>query len=121
MQYLLVVDALNFCFWPAEDLEYEQLATGVKVAPRTCRCNAHFSLQIQLGARPQADMRMQAAAMNDPDSLTATRLQQYTGKDVQKLFNCQQAVPLLEERARLLREVCILAFSLGPSQSSCLG
>ena len=31
LQYLLVVDALNFCFWPDEDLEYEQLAKGLKV------------------------------------------------------------------------------------------
>lgn len=31
LQYLLVVDALNFCFWPDSSLEYEQLAKGVKV------------------------------------------------------------------------------------------
>ncbi|KAK9794969.1 hypothetical protein WJX73_009457 [Symbiochloris irregularis] len=76
VQYLLVVDALNFCFWPAEDLEYEHLARGVK-----------------------------AAAMNNPGSLTASSLSQYTGADVQRLFDWQQPVPLLEERARLLREV----------------
>eukprot|EP00198_Chlamydomonas_reinhardtii_P003090 XP_001692426.1 predicted protein [Chlamydomonas reinhardtii] len=32
VQYLLVVDALNFCFWPEEELEYEQLSLGVKAA-----------------------------------------------------------------------------------------
>ncbi len=31
VQYLLVVDALNFCFWPEPGLEYEHLARGVKV------------------------------------------------------------------------------------------
>ena len=31
VQYFLVVDALNFCFWPEEGLEYEHLAKGVKV------------------------------------------------------------------------------------------
>jgi hypothetical protein len=31
VQYLLVVDALNFCFWPDGELEYEHLAGGIKV------------------------------------------------------------------------------------------
>ena len=31
-QYLLVVDALNFCFWPDAELEYHHLAGGVKAA-----------------------------------------------------------------------------------------
>ena len=30
-QYLLVLDALNFCFWPEPGLEYEHLASGLKV------------------------------------------------------------------------------------------
>lgn len=30
-QYTLVLDALNFCFWPAQDLEYEDLAKGLRV------------------------------------------------------------------------------------------
>ncbi|KAF6259077.1 hypothetical protein COO60DRAFT_1270304 [Scenedesmus sp. NREL 46B-D3] len=29
-QYLLVVDSLNFCFWPDAELQYEHLAGGVK-------------------------------------------------------------------------------------------
>ena len=32
VQYLLVVDTLNFCFWPEPGLEYEHLARGLKVA-----------------------------------------------------------------------------------------
>eukprot|EP00983_Pelagomonas_calceolata_P029594 927260-Pelagomonas_calceolata.AAC.2 len=31
LQYLLVVDALNFCFWPDPELEYAQLSLGIKV------------------------------------------------------------------------------------------
>eukprot|EP01031_Cornospumella_fuschlensis_P028814 gene28814-34782_t len=31
-QYIMVVDALNFCFWPCEGLEYEHLAIGLKKA-----------------------------------------------------------------------------------------
>lgn len=33
-QYLLVVDALNFCFWPDGELEYEHLAGGLKVGSK---------------------------------------------------------------------------------------
>lgn len=32
-QYLLVVDAINFCFWPDADLEYEHIAKGLKASP----------------------------------------------------------------------------------------
>lgn len=32
LQYLLAVDAINFCFWPQPGLEYEHLARGLKVS-----------------------------------------------------------------------------------------
>uniref|UniRef100_K3WIW1 Queuosine 5'-phosphate N-glycosylase/hydrolase n=1 Tax=Globisporangium ultimum (strain ATCC 200006 / CBS 805.95 / DAOM BR144) TaxID=431595 RepID=K3WIW1_GLOUD len=31
-QYVFVMDALNFCFWPTENMEYEHLARGLKNA-----------------------------------------------------------------------------------------
>jgi Potential Queuosine, Q, salvage protein family len=31
-QYLLALDALNFCFWPQPGLEYEHLARGLKAS-----------------------------------------------------------------------------------------
>ncbi|KAF0688439.1 Aste57867_19955 [Aphanomyces stellatus] len=31
-QYVFVLDALNFCFWPTPDMEYEHLARGLKNA-----------------------------------------------------------------------------------------
>mmetsp|Transcript_160 Transcript_160/g.265 ORF Transcript_160/g.265 Transcript_160/m.265 type:complete len:323 (+) Transcript_160:123-1091(+) len=77
VQYLLVVDALNFCFWPAPGLEYEHLAGGVM-----------------------------AALLEDPQALSATRLAAMTGADVRKLIGWSGGnVPLQDERARLLREV----------------
>ena len=36
-QYILVLDALNFCFWPQSDLEYDNLAKGLKVRAQTCK------------------------------------------------------------------------------------
>ncbi|KAG2492024.1 hypothetical protein HYH03_009753 [Edaphochlamys debaryana] len=76
VQYLLVVDALNFCFWPDEELEYEQLSTGVK-----------------------------AALEADPTALDAEKLMWITGEGVRQLLGWKRDVPLQEERARLLREV----------------
>lgn len=36
-QYLLALDALNFCFWPQPGLEYEHLARGLKASsPIVC-------------------------------------------------------------------------------------
>lgn len=32
VQYLFLIDTLNFCFWPTEKFEYEHLALGVKRA-----------------------------------------------------------------------------------------
>ena len=29
MQYIFVIDTLNWCFWPTKDFEYEQLATSL--------------------------------------------------------------------------------------------
>lgn len=31
-QYIFVLDALNFCFWPVQDLEYDYLASALKEA-----------------------------------------------------------------------------------------
>eukprot|EP00887_Chlorella_sp_A99_P005463 scaffold1.g5463.t1 len=74
---LLVVDALNFCFWPEEGLEYERLARGVK-----------------------------AAVLADPHAVDAERLAAADAALVRRLFGgWPRAVPLEEERTRLLREV----------------
>ncbi|KAF5736217.1 UPF0553 protein-like [Tripterygium wilfordii] len=32
VQYLFILDALNFCFWPEKDLSYDHLALGLKEA-----------------------------------------------------------------------------------------
>lgn len=76
VQYLLVVDALNFCFWPDPELEYEHLAGGIK-----------------------------ASILADPTALSANKLAQITGDGVRQLVGWKRDLPLQEERARLLREV----------------
>ena len=37
-QYVFVMDALNFCFWPCEGLEYDTLAMGLKKVIRAACC-----------------------------------------------------------------------------------
>ncbi|XP_010939134.1 uncharacterized protein [Elaeis guineensis] len=76
VQYLFVLDALNFCFWPDKDLSYDHLALGLK-----------------------------AALQNDKSALDADRLQSYSGPQLRELLNWPRPLPLEEERVRLLHEV----------------
>ncbi|XP_015890362.2 uncharacterized protein LOC107424965 [Ziziphus jujuba] len=76
VQYLLVLDALNFCFWPDKDLTYDHLASGLK-----------------------------AALKNDKSAFDADRLQKYTGPQLRELLNWPRPLPLEDERVRLLHEV----------------
>ncbi|GAB2231785.1 hypothetical protein Droror1_Dr00010797 [Drosera rotundifolia] len=76
VQYLLVVDAINFCFWPDEELSYDHLAS-----------------------------RLKKALKRDNSVLDADRLQKYTGPDLRELLEWPRPLPLEDERARLLNEV----------------
>ncbi|KAF1874932.1 hypothetical protein Lal_00007548 [Lupinus albus] len=86
VQYLLVLDALNFCFWPDKDLNYDDLASGLK-----------------------------EALQNDKSAFDADRLQKYTeysqnqfiiiGPQLRELLKWPRPLPLEDERVRLLHEV----------------
>ncbi|CAN1191272.1 Queuosine salvage protein [Linum perenne] len=76
VQYLFVLDTLNFCFWPDEELNYDDLASGLK-----------------------------AALEHDKSVFDADRLQKYTGPELRKLLNWPRPLPLEDERVRLLHEV----------------
>ncbi|XP_006657903.1 queuosine salvage protein-like isoform X2 [Oryza brachyantha] len=76
VQYLFVLDALNFCFWPDKDLSYDHLASGLKLALE-----------------------------KDKTALDADRLQNYTGPQLRQLLNWPRPLPIEEERVRLLHEV----------------
>ncbi|CAL5370982.1 unnamed protein product [Camellia sinensis] len=76
VQYLFVLDALNFCFWPDKDLSYDHLASGLK-----------------------------AALQNDKSVFDADRLQKCTGPELRKLLKWPRPLPLENERVRLLHEV----------------
>ncbi|CAK9144041.1 unnamed protein product [Ilex paraguariensis] len=76
VQYLLVLDTLNFCFWPDKDLNYDHLAMGLK-----------------------------AALQNDECAFDADRLQNYTGPQLRELVKWPRPLPLEDERIRLIHEV----------------
>jgi len=74
-QYVFVLDALNFCFWPVKGAEYEHLAKGLKIALE-----------------------------NNPNELNSSALMNATKENVKKWFLCDE-VPQLEERVAKVREL----------------
>lgn len=74
-QYVFVLDALNFCFWPTENMEYEHLARGLKTA-----------------------------LLSDPHALDAANLAAVSNETVASWFH-PFTPPQLDERRRKVREV----------------
>jgi Potential Queuosine, Q, salvage protein family len=76
-QYVFVLDALNFCFWPSKTgLEYHDLAGGLSAALR-----------------------------RDAHALDAERLARVTADEVQGWFGAAHDVPSLAERVSRVREL----------------
>ncbi|CAK9867015.1 unnamed protein product [Sphagnum jensenii] len=75
-QYLLVLDTLNFCFWPDGELQYDHLAAGLAQALKA-----------------------------DHTVFDAQRLKNCTGMMLREMLQWPRPLPLEDERARLLREV----------------
>jgi len=79
-QYVLVLDALNFCFWPVSSYEYAELAGSLK-----------------------------QTLENNPDAFSANNLLAVTPEDVKRWLQPKgkqfEHIPLVEVRARLLQEV----------------
>ncbi|XP_020518173.1 UPF0553 protein isoform X2 [Amborella trichopoda] len=76
VQYLFVLDALNFCFWPDEELNYDNLALGLNMA-----------------------------LQKDKSALDADRLQKLDGPQLRNILKWPRPLPLEDERIRLLHEV----------------
>lgn len=78
-QYLLVLDSLNFCFWPHPTLEYEHIARGLK-----------------------------KSVLRDPTIISAESLMHMESNTLSNLlldWQDDDRLPLADERARLLREL----------------
>eukprot|EP01069_Polyplicarium_translucidae_P003632 Polyplicarium_translucidae@DN2369_c0_g1_i2.p4 len=76
VQYLFVLDAINFCFWPSDGtLEYEELARGLK-----------FALE------------------RDNSAFDSRRLQEVDARTIRSWMGGRE-LPLLSQRVRAVREV----------------
>ena len=76
IDYIFALDALNYCFWPTEGLEYEHLAANLK-----------------------------EIMQSDPFALSPQALASFTSETLESKVFCGFRVPLAEERTRLLREL----------------
>ena len=75
-QYVFVLDALNFCFWPTEGLEYDTLAMSLK-----------------------------ARLESDSTSFDAIKLAKITPEELTSWFPSTHALPEIEERVARLQEL----------------
>eukprot|EP00753_Platysulcus_tardus_P006562 PLAT14300.1.p1 GENE.PLAT14300.1~~PLAT14300.1.p1 ORF type:complete len:339 (+),score=172.22 PLAT14300.1:31-1047(+) len=75
-QYVLVLDALNFCFWPEEQLEYDDLAAALKRVLRA-----------------------------DSSAFSAASLAVLSVEELQAWLPAELSFPEPEERVRLLHEL----------------
>lgn len=75
-QYLLLLDALNFCFWPEPAWDYNRLALALKTTMLTA-----------------------------PERFSAEALARATSADTRALLGGRDDIPLLAQRTALVREV----------------
>jgi hypothetical protein len=75
-QYIFVMDALNFCFWPSEGLEYDTLALALK-----------------------------AVLVKDNAAFSAENLKLLTEQQLASWFPTDLQLPVLAERVARVREV----------------
>ncbi len=88
-QYVLVLDALNFCFWPLPRYEYEHLASAIK----------------RVAVKSPNSLSASSLAKLSPATLDAWLMATAPPELKQKSAASPPRIPLIEERARLLREV----------------
>lgn len=78
--YVFVVDTLNFCFWPKEEEHQVQYEDMTKALAQILR--------------------------EEPEFFTSERLSLLTEQELRaKVFKDLEIFPLMDERARLVREV----------------
>lgn len=105
-QYIMVLDSLNFCFWPQDGYEYDQLAGSLKAVvtadPRAFSASSLSSITSTTLAKwlqPPPEFPLHSTL----STRTAKRAKTQETEDA---THCP--IPLVEERARLLREVGVV-------------
>jgi hypothetical protein len=75
VQYIFVLDALNWCFWPTDNFEYEQLAVSLK-----------------------------QVLISTPDAFDAKKLAELTEQELESWFLPLQ-IPMADERVQKINEL----------------
>jgi hypothetical protein len=95
--YILALDAINFCFWPVQGYEYEDLATTL-----TCMARSDHVQQEEL-------VKGGKTAISESYVFSAANLQSITVEKMKLLFqqhhSSNQVPPNMEQRCHLWNEV----------------
>ena len=116
-QYVFVLDALNFCFWPLSDYEYAELAGSLKVtaiAEPSCfdaqRLAALTTDELQRWLQPPSDEQRRALIAHAEQRTSSTV--GVAELDNQQMSQCAVRpsaatvdIPLLQSRTRALNEL----------------
>lgn len=103
-QYVFVLDALNFCFWPLQGYEYEHLASSIKDA--LVRDGTIYSAESLMAMTPEKLVEiLQPNTTQFP--LISTPHNQHPEEQYVTAANGNKVlpIPLLHSRVRLLQEL----------------
>ena len=121
VQYIFILDCLNFCFWPLEEYEYHHLAGGLKHALLNDKTKSIFNCKNLLNLDSDT-LKSWLLSVFDNKKKENSNANENTNKDKNKdndkdkdkdkdksenknVQKCKDIeIPLLEERVRLLRE-----------------
>lgn len=105
-QYIFVLDAINFCFWPAEGYEYDQLAGSLKQVI-TKNPSAFSASNLSTLTTDTLEQWLQPPPDFPLNSALTTRAAKRVKEDEKGSSSPKDlcVIPQLEERARLLREI----------------
>ena len=91
-QYLLCVDAINFCFWPDHD----------QVSCTAAAATAKETLRLEY---EHISRGLKRAMERDVKSLSAQNLQKMTGERLREMIGWERQLPLEEARVKRLIEI----------------
>ena len=117
-QYVFVLDALNFCFWPLAGYEYSELAGSLKVTLVTeadsfsaQRLAALTTDELQRWLQPPSDEQRRALIVQ-AEQRACSQDNSRAEIDSQQLAQCgprstaaEESIPLLHSRTRALNEL----------------
>lgn len=109
-QYILVLDCLNFCFWPCEGYEYAQLAGSLKhtltntpTAFEASNLSRVTEAEVSAWLQPPPDFPLPTQEQKSDEKLSKRSKLNVENKSNAPDTQC--TIPLLTQRTRVLREL----------------